>query len=72
MATMAEEANKPHWSMPTAWPLFWRRLFFVTLPVSGPLWVAAATLCILFFMICVVVVAPIMWFLELKEKLWDR
>ena len=63
----------PDWWEPKAWPLFWRRVFFVTLPISGPIWLAlviaghivgmAVVLCIGF---------PIMGLSYLKEALWDN
>lgn len=33
------------WWLPTHWPVFWRRAFLCTLPISGPIWLAGVVLC---------------------------
>jgi hypothetical protein len=69
---MAVLKNKPEWWMPRAWPVFWRRAFLLTLPVSGPLWVTAvvvAGLCI--GLLVLIVGLPAMGLFVLKEELWD-
>lgn len=69
---MAELKCQPEWWMPRAWPLFWRRTFLLTLPVSGPLWVAAVFAGALGIGLFVLVIGiPAMGFFMLKEELWD-
>lgn len=58
--------------IPSTWPLFWRRAFLLTLPVSGPIWFVA----VLIGMICIGLIAiliggPMLAYSSLKETLWD-
>ncbi len=62
---------KPEWWMPKAWPRPAWRLFVVTIPVSGPLWLAAVVVGhLLGFVVCLVAV-PLLFFLWLVDELWD-
>lgn len=58
---------------PINWPLFWRRAFILTLPISGTLW------CALVFVLalCVIAGAALVLLLLalphwLYRQLWDR
>lgn len=44
--------------LPTTWPILWRRLFLLTLPISGPLYVAAV---IVGFTAIIIFVLPVAW-----------
>lgn len=33
--------DNTEWYAPSSWPVGWRRLFILTLPVSGPIWLLA-------------------------------
>lgn len=70
---MAEAANIPEWWMPAAWPLFWRRAFLITIPISGPLWLAAVIIggTTAGIFMCGIGIPIIIWSC-LKEALWDR
>lgn len=61
----------PEWWMPAAWPVFWRRAFLITLPVSGLLWLAAVVVCGVGAMLIAMCALPIIWIVELKDRLWD-
>jgi len=37
--------------IPADWPLFWRRAFLLTIPVSGPIWLLFTSLFLLVFYI---------------------
>ena len=41
---------------PWTWPLWWRRIFLLTLPVSVPLWVCAVLITVAAIMVFVMVV----------------
>lgn len=70
---MAELKEVPEWWMPRAWPLVWRRIFLLTLPISGPLWVALVVAgALATFALVLVVGVPIMALSILKEELWDE
>lgn len=62
-----EDLDKPH-----QWPKKWRRLFVLTLPISGPLWLA--TLGVIFFacLIIVLILIPIMGIINLWEGSPER
>lgn len=63
----------PEWWMPAAWPLFWRRAFLLTLPISGPLWVALIIAsCLVLMVLALVIGLPAAGFFYLKEELWDE
>lgn len=64
-------SNEPDAWMPKAWPLFWRRTFLLTLPISGPLWCAIVVACGIFYMVMALVLGPFMMLWMLKESLWD-
>lgn len=61
----------PDFWMPKAWPLFWRRAFLLTLPVSGPIWLAVVGLCAVTMVFAIFLVLPVAGFLLVKEQLWD-
>jgi hypothetical protein len=60
--------EKPDWWKRRGWPLFWRRLFFVTLPISGPIY---ALIVAIIAIAAVFIVIPTTCFMMLKQLLWD-
>jgi hypothetical protein len=54
---------------PSTWTLWLRRAMFVTLPVSGLVWVAACVAVTILFWASIV---PIAIFNTAKGELWDR
>lgn len=72
---MADAKHIPEWWVPTAWPISWRRAFLLTLPISGPLWVACIVISFLglagFAILMMPILLPVFGLMTLKEKLWD-
>lgn len=60
---------EPEWWLPVAWPLWWRRAFLLTLPISGLLWLVAVAIAGYLLVICFM---PLWWLDDLREKLWVR
>ena len=64
--------DEPEIWMPQAWPLFWRRAFLVTLPMSGPIWFSGVLVCGLLTMTLCACFIPFWLLAGLKESIWDR
>lgn len=66
-------AERHEWWQPKAWPLWARRAFLITLPISGPLWLASVTVgAITFAIFLLCIAAPGLFFFYLKDELWDK
>lgn len=58
---------------PAGWPLFWRRAFLLTLPISGPIWLALVILGAMGVGAIALVLVPFWWVSDdLVPKLWRR
>lgn len=66
-----EWQDRPLWS-PFRWPRWARIAFFVTLPVSGPLWAAAALVCGGVMMAVMIVCLPVLALWEFGEEMLGR
>lgn len=65
--------NDPEWFEPKGWPLFWRRAFLLTAPISFPLYLAAWVVGMVVFIIAVIFVGAPLWFFErAHDTLWVR
>lgn len=60
----------PVWVLkhPACWSLWLRRAMFLTLPISGPVWMAACILVTVLFWLSII---PIAIFNTTKGDLWD-
>jgi len=64
-------SQEMHWTLyppGKEWPLWARRTFFITLPISGPLWFALVIFALGFVTPLMLVVVC---FIALKGRLWD-
>lgn len=63
--------ERPFYS-PFRWTLFWRRLFFITLPISVPLWLLCMTVGVICLLVFMMIASPflVLWFLW--EELWEK
>lgn len=52
---------------PADWPIKWRRLFLLTLPISLPLWFAF----MMVFMAVAICLLPIVGIISVVARLWD-
>jgi hypothetical protein len=43
------------------WPAFYRRLFILTLPISGPLWMLWLTVMLVGCLLLLLILGPIAW-----------
>lgn len=58
---------------PSQWPRNWRRAFLLTLPISGPIWLAVAVISALALGIAVFVIGlPWMLWEEWVKPMWAK
>lgn len=66
-----EGYKRPFFS-PFAWPRWLRIAFVVTLPISGPLWIASMTFGMIGYMAAVILSAAIIGPIFFAIELWER
>lgn len=58
--------------LPRYWPLFWRRAFVLTIPISGLLWLMLLAVVGLVLLAALLALTAILGVFELKEACWER